>query len=68
MMASIIQRYLNMDVFHNTGEVGMRARKSPKENENAFAERIEEASRDCTHVYTEHELVRTFFHGLPCTK
>ena len=43
----------------------LRGRQKPEEYENAFAERIEEATRDCVcDVYMEHELVSAYIRGL----
>ena len=66
-MAALIQRYLTDDVLQDPGEAVMRATQSPEEDENAFAERIEEANRNCTDVYTERDLVSAFVRGLPDT-
>ena len=45
----------------------LQAGPKPDEGENPFAERSEEAARDCTDVYKEHELVSDYIRGLPDT-
>ena len=60
MVAALLQRYLTEDILHQAGEAVMQARQKPDEDENASAERIEEAARDCTDVYTEHELMSAY--------
>ena len=67
MVAVLLQRYLTEDVLHQAGEAVMQARQKPDEDENDFAERIEEAARDCAGVCTEHELMSAHIHGLPDT-
>ena len=55
------------DILHQAGEAVMQSQQKPDEDENASAERIEEAARDCTYVYTEHDLVSAYIRGLPDT-
>ena len=67
MVAALLQRYLTEDVLHQAGKALMQARQKPDQDENAFAERIEEAARDCTDDNTEPELVSAYIRGLPDT-
>ena len=52
MVAALLQHYLTGFLLRQGGEAVMQARQKLDEDENAFAERIEGAAKDCRYVYT----------------
>ena len=69
LIHEFIKRYLTDDVLQTAYEQVTDARQKANEDENAFADRVAKAARDCCNVFRDRELVNYFIRGLlPATR
>ena len=69
LIHELIKGYLTDDVLQTAYEQVTDARQKANEDENAFADRVAKAARDCCNVFRGREMVNYFIRGLlPATR